>query len=354
MPGSGSASRTAMGPRSACTHCCYTCCLSSRLPCTSPALPPLLPLPPPPPLAGRHVVIAGPSGEPGFGSRLRGGAAWAATPCSCDLTGWLLRSGPLPKQHQALPLCVPSSHCRPRASFTPHLPSPPLLAVTRHPLQARLEVLDAETEGQLGYILELELHNALRGRQVAALLTQARPGRVAAGAGGRGRGGGWAGCTAGAAARRNLAAVAPPPELLACLQLGHICLSSRWWWIQRTLPSRRPPSKWAHTTAERSAGAHAGAQGACFLCWKAGGWMRASGSMARGAPTSSCLFLQEAEAHAKEKGWAIAPDGDAFRRVVASPLPRDIVESRAVQVLLQVRSPAACCCRGCTCCASSA
>lgn len=35
-------------------------------------------------------------------------------------------------------------------------------------------MLDAETEGQLGYILELELNNALRGREVAALLTQAR------------------------------------------------------------------------------------------------------------------------------------------------------------------------------------
>lgn len=43
------------------------------------------------------------------------------------------------------------------------------------PLQARLEVLDAETEGQLGYILELELNNALRGREVAALLTQVWP-----------------------------------------------------------------------------------------------------------------------------------------------------------------------------------
>lgn len=42
--------------------------------------------------------------------------------------------------------------------------------------QARLDVLDAETEGQLGFILELELANALRGTQVAALLTQVRAG----------------------------------------------------------------------------------------------------------------------------------------------------------------------------------
>ena len=38
--------------------------------------------------------------------------------------------------------------------------------------QARLDVLDAESEGQLGYVLEMELANALVGRQVAALLTQ--------------------------------------------------------------------------------------------------------------------------------------------------------------------------------------
>lgn len=41
-------------------------------------------------------------------------------------------------------------------------------------LQARLEVLDAETEGQLGFLLELELANALQHRQVAALLTQVK------------------------------------------------------------------------------------------------------------------------------------------------------------------------------------
>ncbi len=39
--------------------------------------------------------------------------------------------------------------------------------------QARLEVLDAESEGQLGFILELELANGLKQQaEVAALLTQ--------------------------------------------------------------------------------------------------------------------------------------------------------------------------------------
>ena len=44
---------------------------------------------------------------------------------------------------------------------------PPLWA-----LQARLEVLDAESEGQLGFVLELELANELKQREVAAMLTQ--------------------------------------------------------------------------------------------------------------------------------------------------------------------------------------
>ena len=39
--------------------------------------------------------------------------------------------------------------------------------------EALLDVLDAETEGELGYLLELELRNALPGHEVATLLTQA-------------------------------------------------------------------------------------------------------------------------------------------------------------------------------------
>ena len=46
--------------------------------------------------------------------------------------------------------------------------------------------------------------------------------------------------------------------------------------------------------------------------------------------------MQEAERLAGERGWSVARDGDTFRRVVASPLPRDIVEWQPVQVLLQV------------------
>jgi carbamate kinase len=44
---------------------------------------------------------------------------------------------------------------------------------------------------------------------------------------------------------------------------------------------------------------------------------------------------EEARRLAREKGWAIAPDGDKFRRVVASPLPRRIFQIRPVKWLLE-------------------
>ncbi|WP_447591317.1 carbamate kinase [Aquipseudomonas campi] len=43
----------------------------------------------------------------------------------------------------------------------------------------------------------------------------------------------------------------------------------------------------------------------------------------------------EAERLAAEKGWSIAPDGDRFRRVVASPRPKRIFEIRPVKWLLE-------------------
>ena len=42
-----------------------------------------------------------------------------------------------------------------------------------------------------------------------------------------------------------------------------------------------------------------------------------------------------AERRAREDGWAIAPDGDGFRRVVASPEPRRIFELRPIRQLLE-------------------
>ncbi|PSC72748.1 carbamate kinase [Micractinium conductrix] len=112
---------------------------------------------------------------------------------------------------------------------------------------ARLEVLDAETEGQLGFILELELGNALPQQQVAALLTQV---------------------------------VVDPAD-----------------------PAFSNPTK--------QVGPH--------------------------------YSKEEAERLAEEKGWAVASDGDSFRRVVASPLPKEVVEWRAVQTLLQAGVITVCC-----------
>ena len=43
----------------------------------------------------------------------------------------------------------------------------------------------------------------------------------------------------------------------------------------------------------------------------------------------------EAEQLAADKGWTIAPDGDKFRRVVASPRPTRIFEIRPIQWLLE-------------------
>ncbi|MFZ2501551.1 MAG: carbamate kinase [Nocardioides sp.] len=42
-----------------------------------------------------------------------------------------------------------------------------------------------------------------------------------------------------------------------------------------------------------------------------------------------------AEQLAAEKGWSIAPDGDSFRRVVASPKPQRIFEIRPIRWLLE-------------------
>jgi len=42
----------------------------------------------------------------------------------------------------------------------------------------------------------------------------------------------------------------------------------------------------------------------------------------------------EARRLARERGWAVAPDGPAWRRVVPSPEPRDILELGAIRVLL--------------------
>ena len=52
-------------------------------------------------------------------------------------------------------------------------------------------------------------------------------------------------------------------------------------------------------------------------------------------PIGPVYSKAEAEKLAAEKGWAIAPDGDKFRRVVASPRPKRIFEIRPIKWLLE-------------------
>ncbi|NJO72605.1 MAG: hypothetical protein HC833_01795 [Leptolyngbyaceae cyanobacterium RM1_406_9] len=52
-------------------------------------------------------------------------------------------------------------------------------------------------------------------------------------------------------------------------------------------------------------------------------------------PIGPIYTQTEAERLAAERGWAIAPDGDAYRRVVPSPEPRRILEMGAIQLLVQ-------------------
>jgi carbamate kinase len=102
-----------------------------------------------------------------------------------------------------------------------------------------LDVLGAQTEGAIGYLLELELRNQLRDRQVVTLLTQVE--------------------------------VAPDD------------------------PAFHRPTK----------------------------------------PIGPLYERAKAERLAAERGWAIAPDGEAYRRVVPSPEPRRIIELPTIQLLVE-------------------
>jgi carbamate kinase len=52
-------------------------------------------------------------------------------------------------------------------------------------------------------------------------------------------------------------------------------------------------------------------------------------------PIGPVYTQAEAERLKAEKGWTIAPDGDKFRRVVPSPLPKRIIELRPIRWLLE-------------------
>jgi carbamate kinase len=52
-------------------------------------------------------------------------------------------------------------------------------------------------------------------------------------------------------------------------------------------------------------------------------------------PVGPIYARHEAERLALEKDWAIAPDGEYFRRVVASPEPKRIIEIEAIRLLVE-------------------
>jgi carbamate kinase len=52
-------------------------------------------------------------------------------------------------------------------------------------------------------------------------------------------------------------------------------------------------------------------------------------------PIGPVYTEEEAERLRKEKGWVVKPDGDAFRRVVPSPLPKRIFGIETIETLLE-------------------
>ena len=52
-------------------------------------------------------------------------------------------------------------------------------------------------------------------------------------------------------------------------------------------------------------------------------------------PIGPVYTEEESRRLAAEKGWTMAPDGDGFRRVVASPMPKRIFQIRPVKWLLE-------------------
>ncbi|MES1951716.1 carbamate kinase [Salinisphaera sp. S4-8] len=59
-------------------------------------------------------------------------------------------------------------------------------------------------------------------------------------------------------------------------------------------------------------------------------------------PIGPVYTREQAERMAQEKGWAIAPDGNMFRRVVASPRPQRVFEIRPIKWLLEKGSVVIC------------
>lgn len=101
-----------------------------------------------------------------------------------------------------------------------------------------LDVLDAETEGMIGYLIEQELASRLPGRRIATLLTQIE--------------------------------------------------------VDADDPAFNKPDK----------------------------------------PIGLAYTAEQAKRHAQARGWSVAPDGDAWRRVVPSPEPRRVLELGTIRLLV--------------------
>jgi len=59
-------------------------------------------------------------------------------------------------------------------------------------------------------------------------------------------------------------------------------------------------------------------------------------------PIGPMYTREEAEAVAKERGWSVGPDGNGWRRVVPSPLPKRIFEIRPIRWLLEKNTIVVC------------
>ena len=56
---------------------------------------------------------------------------------------------------------------------------------------------------------------------------------------------------------------------------------------------------------------------------------------ARRSRSARCTTPTRRSVWPRERGWTVAPDGDGWRRVVASPVPRSIVELPTIELLLE-------------------
>lgn len=59
-------------------------------------------------------------------------------------------------------------------------------------------------------------------------------------------------------------------------------------------------------------------------------------------PIGSVYSETEAQKLAKERGWAVAPDGNVYRRVVPSPKPKRILELPTIRLLVKVGALVVC------------